>query len=142
MSLLTSPPPVQCDVTEHEGAAFRKRTAGLSLESDPRAGPGRSTDEIRLSAGKDLYRILGAATPLTRQESTTVDQQHNPTAREGLVVDAVTKWTKDLVDLGSRNTLLYYRDLAVGTISLEQAEPLALTSLLAGGRTVRRSHHR
>lgn len=68
-----------------------------------------------------------------------MDQQHNPNAREGLVVDAVTKWTKDLVDLGSRNTLLYYRDLAVGTISLEQAEPLALTSLLAGGRTVRLS---
>ncbi len=47
-------------------------------------------------------------------------------------------WSSQLIDLGGRNTLLYYRDLKVGTLDLSDAIPAILASLL-DGRTVRLS---
>ena len=54
---------------------------------------------------------------------------------------AVRAWTGQLIDLGGRNTLLYYKDLKQGTLDLgpdSRAEPVALDALL-GSRTVRLS---
>src|SRR5207248_2178962 len=55
--------------------------------------------------------------------------------RQALVREAVRHWRAQLIDLGGRNTLLYYRDLKVGTLDLGTADPVALAALLEG-RTV------
>ncbi|MGH9072966.1 MAG: AAA domain-containing protein [Acidimicrobiales bacterium] len=62
-------------------------------------------------------------------------------AISGRLSKAVADWTGQLVDLGGRNTLLYYRDLKQGTLDLsgETVEEAALGELL-GGRTVRLSN--
>lgn len=48
------------------------------------------------------------------------------------VSDAVKTWSGQLIDLGGRNQLLYYRDLKVGTLDLADASPLALDALMDG----------
>ncbi|KGN36517.1 AAA domain-containing protein [Knoellia subterranea] len=48
---------------------------------------------------------------------------------------AVSAWTKHLVDLGGRNTLLWYRDLPTGTLDLTTAHPGGVSMLLAGRPT-------
>ncbi len=58
--------------------------------------------------------------------------------RRSRVGQAVSRWRRQLVDLSGRNTLLYYKDLKVGTLDLGAAEPTALDLLLAG-RSVRLS---
>lgn len=57
-------------------------------------------------------------------------------ARLDSVHSAVKTWTGQLVDLGGRNNLLYFKDLRRGTLDLGQAAPKALAGLLAG-KTVR-----
>ncbi|MGN6610457.1 MAG: DUF4011 domain-containing protein, partial [Angustibacter sp.] len=52
--------------------------------------------------------------------------------RDERVRTAVDAWRRELVDLGGRNTLLFYRDLAVGTLDLTHAHPSGLAMLLAG----------
>src|ERR1035437_8078865 len=59
----------------------------------------------------------------------------------GLVGGAVRTWTGELVDLGGRNTLLYYRDLRQGTLDIgpgSAASVLAVDALLSS-RPVRLS---
>src|SRR5579875_1448726 len=54
-------------------------------------------------------------------------------ARVAAVERAQKVWTGQLVDLGGRNTLLYYRDLKVGTLDLSPgsgADPVAVEQLL------------
>lgn len=54
-------------------------------------------------------------------------------ARLEAVEQAQRIWTGQLVDLGARNTLLYYRDLKVGTLDLgpdSSANPVAVEQLL------------
>lgn len=51
--------------------------------------------------------------------------------RAELVAAAVKKWSRELIDLGGRNTLLYYKDLR-GTLDLAGADPAAVVRLLAG----------
>jgi very-short-patch-repair endonuclease len=51
--------------------------------------------------------------------------------RQELVQKQVGVWTGQLIDLGGRNTLLYYRDLKQGTLNLGSANPKALSDLLA-----------
>ena len=46
-------------------------------------------------------------------------------ALEAKIAAAVAVWTGQLVDLGGRNTLLYYRDLKQGTLALDEADPVA-----------------
>jgi hypothetical protein len=51
-----------------------------------------------------------------------------------LVGRAVRVWTGELVDLGGRNTLLYYRDLKQGTLDIgpgSGASPVAVDQLLS-----------
>ena len=48
---------------------------------------------------------------------------------------AVQTWSGQLIDLGGRNQLLYYRDLKVGTLDLADADPVAVDSLM-DGRTI------
>lgn len=62
-------------------------------------------------------------------------------AREERVKRAIELWKGQLVDLGGRNTLLYYRDLKQGTLDLSdesEAGEAAVDSLLAS-RTIRLS---
>ena len=53
--------------------------------------------------------------------------------RRDLVAAAVDRWSRQLVDLGGRNTLLWYRDLRSGTLDLTMAHPGGLSVLMAGG---------
>ena len=57
-----------------------------------------------------------------------------PEARTLLVERAAKTWTGQLIDLGARNTLLYYRDLRAGTFDLGApgVDAAALEQLLAG----------
>ena len=51
------------------------------------------------------------------------------------VAEAVKAWQRHLVDLGGRNTLLWYRDLPSGTLDLTTAHPGGLAMLMAGRPT-------
>lgn len=51
--------------------------------------------------------------------------------RQRLIAAAVGAWKGQLVDLGGRNTLLYYRDLKQGTLDLSNADSDAVEALLA-----------
>ena len=55
--------------------------------------------------------------------------------RADRVAVAVRTWQRHLVDLGGRNTLLWYRDLPSGTLDLTAAHPGGLAMLLAGRPT-------
>src|SRR6478735_6049975 len=55
--------------------------------------------------------------------------------RADRVAAAVTAWRRTLVDLGGRNTLLWYRDLPSGTLDLTTAHPGGVAKLLAGRGT-------
>ena len=52
-------------------------------------------------------------------------------ARRLLVADAIEDWKRNLIDLGGRNTLLYFRPLRRGTLDLSDQDT---RSLLAGRR--------
>lgn len=56
-------------------------------------------------------------------------------SRKQLVAAAVERWSKDLVDTGKRNPLLYYRSLQAGTLSLDHSDPDALRNFLEGRAT-------
>ncbi len=62
-----------------------------------------------------------------------VEQPASQDPRADRVAKAVATWTRHLVDLGGRNTLLWYRDLPTGTLDLTTAHPSGLARLLAGG---------
>ena len=55
--------------------------------------------------------------------------------RADRVSAAVRTWQRTLVDLGGRNSLLWYRDLPSGTLDLTTAHPGGVSMLLAGRRT-------
>ena len=55
--------------------------------------------------------------------------------RADRVAAAVRTWQRHLVDLGGRNTLLWYRDLPSGTLDLTTAHPGGMAMLLAGRPT-------
>src|SRR5690349_15052735 len=55
--------------------------------------------------------------------------------RADRVAAGVKTWQRTLVDLGGRNTLLWYRDLPSGTLDLTTAHPGGLAMLLAGRPT-------
>jgi hypothetical protein len=55
--------------------------------------------------------------------------------RADRVAAAVRTWQRHLVDLGGRNTLLWYRDLPSGTLDLSTAHPGGMAMLLAGRPT-------
>src|SRR3954452_13410249 len=51
--------------------------------------------------------------------------------RQEAVGRAVKTWTGQLVDLTGRNNLLYYRDLKVGTLPLDECQRQAIYNALA-----------
>lgn len=53
-------------------------------------------------------------------------------ARSKFILRASKSWTGQLVDLTGRNNLLYYRDLKVGTLPLDDVSPAMLFDALAG----------
>ena len=55
--------------------------------------------------------------------------------RADRVAAAVRSWQRTLVDLGGRNTLLWYRDLSAGTLDVTTAHPGGVSMLLAGKHT-------
>ncbi len=69
------------------------------------------------------------------QPSTAVSDALAMDPRADRVAAAVRTWQRHLVDLGGRNTLLWYRDLPSGTLDLTTSHPSGLASLLAGRRT-------
>ena len=87
--------------------------------------------------------------PATRDEATPVEggpapavvPQPTPPAeapddpRAARVASARAAWTRHLVDLGGRNTLLWYRDLPSGTLDLTTTHPGGVASMMAGRPT-------
>ncbi len=69
----------------------------------------------------------------TDETPTTPAAETDP--RGERVAAAVKTWQRHLVDLGGRNTLLWYRDLPTGTLDLTTAHPGGLAMLLAGRPT-------
>ena len=65
-----------------------------------------------------------------------LDPQLLATPRGQKVKAAVDLWKSQLIDIGGRNNLLYYRDLTRGTLDLEQADPAAVRRLLEGKSSV------
>src|SRR4051794_36299694 len=72
------------------------------------------------------------------QSTTTTAGDARLDQRTQRVRQAVKVWTGQLIDLGGRNTLLYYKDLKQGTLDLGLADPVALDELLKA-ETVRLS---
>ncbi len=66
--------------------------------------------------------------PLNRDEALAAQRRQQ-------IAQAVQTWSGQLVDLGGRNQLLFYRDLKVGTLDLADADPVAVDALM-DGRTV------
>ncbi len=74
-----------------------------------------------------------AADPSARQDPDAPAPDADPRAER--VASAVKAWQRHLVDLGGRNTLLWYRDLPSGTLDLTTAHPGGVAMLLAGRPT-------
>lgn len=56
--------------------------------------------------------------------------------RLAAVTAAVEEWKNQLINLGGRNQLLYYRDLKVGTLRLDEADPQSTRALINGKRVL------
>ncbi|GAA4397278.1 hypothetical protein GCM10023168_02070 [Fodinibacter luteus] len=101
--------------------------------------PPPRTDAARLVEGAPDV----APTPLepsapTPEEATATplpDAADEQDPRSARVAAARAAWTRHLVDLGGRNTLLWYRDLPTGTLDLTTAHPGGVAMLLAGRQT-------
>ncbi|MEW1954701.1 AAA domain-containing protein [Terrabacter sp. NPDC080008] len=74
-------------------------------------------------------------TDALRTDPATVAESPSGDPRADRVAAAVRTWQRTLVDLGGRNTLLWYRDLPSGTLDLTTAHPGGVSMLLAGRRT-------
>ena len=75
----------------------------------------------------------GTADPATRHTEVAGPPDADP--RGERVAAAVKTWQRHLVDLGGRNTLLWYRDLPSGTLDVTHAHPGGLAMLIAGRPT-------
>lgn len=60
----------------------------------------------------------------------------NPSASVDAVQQAQTVWRRQAAELGGRNTLLWHRDLPLGTFELTVAHPGGVAKLLAGRTTL------
>ena len=100
--------------------------------------------QIRSEVGHDSWLprpvrfSTPAAVPVTNQDLAVPSASAEPGNRVKLVAQAVKVWTGELVDLGGRNTLLYYRDLKQGTLDLgphSDAYSVAVDDLLSSRPT-------
>ncbi len=93
-------------------------TARTRDEAPPGGDPsGHTAGEVR------------GSTPATPVPEAEVDP------RADRVAAARAAWTRHLVDLGGRNTLLWYRDLSAGTLDLTTAHPGGVAMLMTGRPT-------
>jgi hypothetical protein len=83
------------------------------------------------NAGQESSQVTSSPTP----SPTPSPAEPTPDPRAERVAVAVQAWQRHLVDLGGRNTLLWYRDLPSGTLDLTTAHPGGVAMLLAGRPT-------
>ncbi len=81
----------------------------------------------------DASPTSGEATPVEGAAGAGPTPDDDP--RAGRVAAARAAWTRHLVDLGGRNTLLWYRDLPTGTLDLTTGHPGGVASMMAGRPT-------
>ena len=97
----------------------------------------RQVKEVRSRSGNILWRQaqsnMAKATVTDGQSSGSAARK---TPRAALVAEAIKTWVRELIELGGRNRLLYYRPLKTGTLDLASADTAALDRMLLG-RTVR-----
>src|SRR4051794_11200546 len=72
-------------------------------------------------------------------DSEPISDSSAPSLRSRVVQTAIGKWVNRLIDLGGRNSLLYFRDLRAGTLDLSGADQLLVKDRLLMGRPVRLS---
>lgn len=65
-------------------------------------------------------------------DTPTPEPAPGPKDRAGRVRAAIETWKTQLIDLGGRNTLLFYRDQKLGTLDLTAADQDAIDALLTG----------
>jgi len=70
----------------------------------------------------------------------TLPSDRGTTPRSHVVSQAIKAWTRQLVDLGGRNNLLYFRDLKVGTLDITVPARSVAGEQLLSGKPVRLSH--
>ena len=96
--------------------------------------PSPTSDEatpVEGAAGTDASRPQ----PVAPATGATPDPAPDDDPRATRVAAARAAWTRHLVDLGGRNTLLWYRDLPTGTLDLTTAHPGGVASMMAGRPT-------
>ena len=114
------------------------------MRSGDKSAPNRSSVASRAEGvdqgqGRQTSNPGRRSPPSRRTPSDgSVDQQKPPDARQRLVDDAIKSWKEQLIDLGGRNQLLYYRHLRVGTLDLAGCPAHQVENLLKG-RPVRLS---
>ena len=83
-------------------------------------------------AGRGFSTPMDHHSDLSINEDTTGENVDDAGLKRSTAVSlAIKTWKKQLTDLSGRNTLLYYRDLKVGTLNLAGCE-FQLETLLAG----------
>ncbi|MFQ6173425.1 AAA domain-containing protein [Oryzobacter sp. R7] len=85
----------------------------------------------------ETARARDADTPggATTEPPAAVVEEAPADPRGDRVATARAAWTRHLVDLGGRNTLLWYRDLPTGTLDLRTAHPGGVAMLMTGRPT-------
>jgi len=83
----------------------------------------------------DQQPIVPPSPPAQAPDASASGTVSGSDPRADRVAAAVRTWQRHLVDLGGRNTLLWYRDLPSGTLDLTTAHPGGMAMLLAGRPT-------
>jgi hypothetical protein len=68
----------------------------------------------------------------TTAPASPANDRSSPVPLETRIGAAVHAWTNELIDVGGRNNLLFYRDLRTGTLDLGAAREPTIEALLAG----------
>jgi hypothetical protein len=100
--------------------------------------PSPTSDEatpVEGAAGTDASRPHPVAPATGASSDASPDPAPDDDPRATRVAAARAAWTRHLVDLGGRNTLLWYRDLPTGTLDLTTAHPGGVASMMAGRPT-------
>jgi hypothetical protein len=100
--------------------------------------PSPTSDEatpVEGAAGTDASRPHPVAPATGASSGASPDPAPDDDPRATRVAAARAAWTRHLVDLGGRNTLLWYRDLPTGTLDLTTAHPGGVASMMAGRPT-------
>ncbi|SES45887.1 AAA domain-containing protein [Pedococcus cremeus] len=112
-----------------------KLPAQPASDTAPATGEGRAPEggSSDLADGPESATVPDADPDTAAVPSPAPEPQTDPRAER--VAAAVQAWQRHLVDLGGRNTLLWYRDLPSGTLDLTTAHPGGVAMLMAGRPT-------